>query len=68
MGSLVAIGYLISMIGVKENPENIKDELGRLARFTENRPLQYSLSLVSGGKSCQGIHLARARSNPSILA
>jgi GPH family glycoside/pentoside/hexuronide:cation symporter len=32
MGSLVAIGYLISMIGVKENPENIKDDsVGLLA-------------------------------------
>lgn len=26
MGVLIAIGYLVSMIGVKENPENIKDD------------------------------------------
>ncbi len=60
MGVLIAAGYLISMIGVKENPENIKDDAVGMGASLEDRPGQHPLPLVRGCQPGERVYLAGA--------
>jgi GPH family glycoside/pentoside/hexuronide:cation symporter len=57
MGALVAIGYLVSTIGIRERPLEEEGVVG-LLQSLKNCPLQRALPLVPGREHGEGVHLA----------